>query len=56
MKFKLKKGEIVPRENNFSGLSKKEWNAMNAGKSLELEVLPKALKPYVEEIKTVKEK
>lgn len=56
MKIKLKKGEVVPRANDFSGLSKKDWNAINAGKSLELEVLPRALKPYVEEMKTIKEK
>jgi hypothetical protein len=56
MKIKLKKGLLVPRENSFSGLSKKDWNKMNSGKSIELDVLPKALKPYVEDVKSVKEK
>jgi hypothetical protein len=56
MKIKLKKGLLVPRENSFSGLSKKDWNKMNSGKSIELEVLPKALEPYIEDVKSVKEK
>lgn len=56
MKLKLKKGEIVPRQNGFSGLSKVDFNKINSGKTIELETLPKALLPYVEEVKSIKEK
>ena len=56
MKIKLKKGQVVPRDNSFSGLSKEDWNSLNAGKSVELEQLPRMVKPFIEQEKSVKEK
>jgi hypothetical protein len=56
MKIKLKKGQSVPRDNSFSGLSKKDWNSLNAGKEIELDKLPKMVKPFIEKEKSIKEK
>ena len=52
----LKKGEIVPRDNSFSGLSKQDYNDINAGKSVEMDSVPKLIESFVEKEKSVKEK
>ena len=39
-----------------SRLSKEDWNSLNAGKAVELEQLPKMVKPFIEQEKSVKEK
>jgi hypothetical protein len=57
MKVKLKKGEIVPRDNSFSGLSKQDYNDLNAGKSVEMDSVPKLIESLVEKKeKSIKEK
>ena len=56
MKVKLKNGAIVPRDNSFSGLSKKDYLDSNAGKSVEMSSVPKLIESFVEQEKSVKEK
>jgi len=56
MKIKLKKGQLIPRDNSFSGLSKKDFNDLNAGKAVDLENVPKLVDPFIEKEKSVKEK
>jgi|TARA_B100001094_G_scaffold102571_2_gene98706 hypothetical protein len=56
MKVKLKKGKLVPRDNSFSGLSKQDYNNLNAGKSVEMDSVPKLIESFVEKEKSVKEK
>ena len=56
MKVKLKNGAIVPRDNSFSGLSKKDYLDLNAGKSVEMSSVPKLIESFVEQEKSVKEK
>ena len=48
MKVKLKKGEKLSSNNNYCNLSHSNWVALNQGKSVELEVLPKQLDGKIE--------
>jgi hypothetical protein len=48
MKVKLKKGEKLSSNNNYCNLVHSDWVALNQGKSVELEVLPKQLDGKIE--------
>ena len=49
MKVKLKKGEKLSSNNNYCNLPHEKWVALNQGKSVELEVLPKQLDGKIDE-------
>ena len=49
MKVKLKKGEKLSSNMNYCGLELDDWIALNQGKQVELDVVPKLIKEQVEE-------
>ena len=49
MKIKLKKGEKLSSNNNYCNLPYEKWVALNQGKSIELEMLPKQLNGKIDE-------
>ena len=50
MKVKLKKGEKLSSNMNYCGLELDDWIALNQGKQVELDVVPKLIKEQVEEV------
>lgn len=49
MKVKLKKGEKLSSNNNYCNLPYEKWVALNQGKSVELDMLPKQLDGKIDE-------
>ena len=49
MKVKLKKGEKLSSNNNYCNLPYDKWVALNQGKSVELDMLPKQLDGKIDE-------
>jgi len=49
MKVKLKKGEKLLSNNNYCNLPYDKWVALNQGKSVELDMLPKQLDGKIDE-------
>ena len=56
MKVKLKKGEKLSSNMNYCGLELSDWTALNQGKVLELDVVPKLIKEQVEEVQAASNK
>ena len=56
MKVKLKEGEKLSSNQNFCNLNHPDWVALNQGKSVELDVVPKLIKEKVEEAKSTSKK
>ena len=54
MKVKLKEGESLSSNNNWSGLNYDDWLALSAGKEVELNSIPELIKEQVETIKSSK--
>ena len=52
MKVKLKNGEKLSSMNNYCGLDLDSWKALNQGKEVELDKVPKLIKEQVEEVKS----
>ena len=44
MKVKLKEGESLSSNNNWSGLNYDDWLALSAGKEVELNSIPELIK------------
>ena len=51
MKVKLKNGAKLSSNQNFCNLNHSDWIALNQGKVVELDVVPKLIKEQVEEVK-----
>ena len=52
MKIKKKdKVESVPKFNSHSGFSRENWNKLNEGKVVDVDMIPEVAKNYVEEVK-----
>jgi|TARA_R100001530_G_scaffold2596_2_gene4198 hypothetical protein len=52
MKIKLKdKKKPVPRWESFCGFATEDWEALNAGKEVEVDSIPPAAEEYVTESK-----
>jgi hypothetical protein len=49
MKVKLKTGEKLSSNNNYCNLPYEKWVALNQGKSVELDMLPKQLDGKIDE-------
>ena len=56
MKVKLKGGEKLSSNMNYCGLELGDWVALNQGKVVELDVVPKLITDKVEEVKTASSK
>ena len=56
MKVKLKSGEKLSSNQNYCGLTLDNWTALNQGKVVELDVVPKLITDKVEEVKTASSK
>ena len=56
MKVKLKSGEKLSSNQNYCGLTLDNWTALNQGKVVELDVVPKLITEKVEEVKTASNK
>ena len=56
MKVKLKSGEKLSSNQNYCGLALDNWIALNQGKVVELDVVPKLITDKVEEVKTASNK
>tara|TARA_R100000781_G_scaffold90102_1_gene55576 strand:+ start:1133 stop:1315 length:183 start_codon:yes stop_codon:yes gene_type:complete len=56
MKVKLKSGEKLSSNQNYCGLDLDNWTALNQGKQVELDVVPKLIIDKVEEVKTASNK
>ena len=56
MKIKLKGGEKLSSNMNYYGLELGDWVALNQGKVVELDVVPKLIKEQVEEVKSASNK
>lgn len=56
MKIKLKNGEKLSSNQNFCGLDHSDWIALNQGKVVELDVVPRLIKKQVEEVKSTSNK
>ena len=54
MKVKLKEGESLSSNNNWSGLNYDDWLALSAGKEVELSSVPELIEEQVETIKSSK--
>tara|TARA_R100001015_G_C4634334_1_gene200650 strand:- start:5727 stop:5909 length:183 start_codon:yes stop_codon:yes gene_type:complete len=52
MKVKLKANEKISSMNNYCGLNMDDWTALNQGKEVELDEIPKLIKEQVEIVKT----
>ena len=52
MKVKKKdKCASIPKHGSHSGLSRESWQKLNDGKSVEMDSMPEAAKPFLEEVK-----
>ena len=56
MKIKLKKDEKLSSNQNYCGLDLDDWIALNQGKQVELDIVPKLIKEQVEEVKSASNK
>ena len=56
MKLKIKNGEKLSSNQNYCGLALDDWTALNQGKIVELDVVPKHIKEQVEEVKSASSK
>ena len=56
MKIKLKKDEKLSSNMNYCGLNLDDWIALNQGKQVELDIVPKLIKEKVEEVKSASSK
>jgi hypothetical protein len=56
MKLKIKNGEKLSSNQNYCGLVLDDWTALNQGKIVELDVVPKHIKEKVEEVKSASNK
>ena len=56
MKLKLKNGIKLSSNMNYCGLELDDWIALNQGKQVELDVVPKLIKEQVEEVKSTSNK
>ena len=56
MKIKLKGGEKLSSNMNYYGLELGGWVALNQGKVVELDVVPKLITDKIEEVKTASSK
>ena len=56
MKIKLKKDEKLSSNMNYCGLNLDDWIALNQGKQVELDIVPKLIKEKVEEVKSASNK
>ena len=56
MKVKLKNGVKLSSNQNFCNLNHSDWIALNQGKVVELDVVPKLIKEQVEEVKSTSNK
>ena len=56
MKVKLKNGVKLSSNQNYCNLNHSDWVALNQGKTVELDVVPKLIKEQVEEVKSTSNK
>ena len=56
MKIKLKNGEKLSSNQNFCNLNHTDWIALNQGKIVELNVVPRLIKEQVEEVQAASNK
>ena len=56
MKVKLKNGVKLSSNQNFCNLNHHDWIALNQGKVVELDVVPKLIKEQVEEVQAASNK
>ena len=56
MKLKIKNGEKLSSNQNYCGLALDDWTALNQGKIVELDVVPKLIEEKVEEVKSTSNK
>ena len=56
MKVKLKNGENLSSNQNYCGLNHPDWIALNQGKIVELDVVPKLIKEQIEELQSASNK
>ena len=56
MKVKLKNGEKLSSNMNYCGLELDDWIALNQGKVVELDVVPKLIKEQIEEVQAASNK
>tara|TARA_R100000152_G_C6779677_1_gene211537 strand:+ start:145 stop:324 length:180 start_codon:yes stop_codon:yes gene_type:complete len=56
MKVKLKKNVKLSQNRNYMGLDTNIWIALNQGKSVELNVIPKLIKDKIESVSGSKKK
>ena len=56
MKIKLKNGIELSSNQNYCGLKHPDWIALNQGKVVELDVVPKLIKEQVEELQSASNK
>ena len=52
MKVKLKANEKISSMNNYRGLNMDNWTALNQGKEVELDEIPKLIKDQGDIVKT----
>ncbi len=55
MKIKLKKGEKLSSNQSYQGLDMEVWTALNQGKVVEIDSMPKICKSQLEEVKGSKQ-
>ena len=56
MKVKLKNGEKLTSNYSYCYLDRSKWTALNQGKEVELDVVPKLIKEQVEELQSASNK
>ena len=56
MKVKLKNGVKLSSNQNFCSLNHSDWIALNQGKVVELDVVPKLIKEQIEELQSASNK
>ena len=56
MKVKLKNGVKLSSNQNFCNLNHPDWIALNQGKIVELDVVPKLIKEQIEELQSASNK
>ena len=56
MKLKIKNGEKLSSNQNYCGLALDDWTALNQGKVVELDIVPKLIEKKVEEVKSTSNK
>ena len=56
MKVKLKNGIKLSSNQNFCNLNHNDWIALNQGKVVELDVVPRLIKEQVEEVQAASNK